>query len=89
MSGDLASMSAFLKQALALTLMLSLPTVIVIAIIGLLVALVQAVTQVQEQSIGFGIKLIAGVVVIGLTAQWMGGEMLNFINALFAAIPSI
>ena len=69
--------------------MLSLPTVIVIAIIGLLVALVQAVTQVQEQSIGFGIKLIAGVVVIGLTAQWMGGEMLNFINALFAAIPSI
>ncbi len=89
MSGDLASMSAFLKQALALTLMLSLPTVIVVAIIGLLVALVQAVTQVQEQSIGFGIKLIAGVIVIGLTAQWMGGEMLNFINALFAAIPGI
>ena len=34
-------------------------------------------------------RLAAGVVVIGLTAQWTGSELLNFINALFAAIPGI
>ena len=39
---DVASLSTFLKQGLALTLMLSLPTVIVIAVVGLAVALLQA-----------------------------------------------
>ncbi len=79
----------FLKQALGLVLMLSLPAVIVIALVGLVVALVQAVTQVQESSIGFGIKLIAGVAVIALTSQWMGNALFNFIESIFAAIPRI
>lgn len=86
---DIASLTNFLKQGLALTLMLSLPTVIVIAVVGLAVALLQAVTQVQESSIGFGIKLIAGVGVIALTSQWMGSELFNFIDSLFTAIARI
>jgi type III secretion protein S len=86
---DLAALSAFLKQALALTLMLSLPTVVVVGVVGLVVALLQAVTQVQESSIGFGIKLVAGVIVIALSAQWMGAKLLNYLDALFAAIPGI
>ncbi len=86
---DIASLTTFLKQGLALTLMLSLPTVIVIAVVGLVVALLQAVTQVQESSIGFGIKLIAGVGVIALTSQWMGSELFNFIDSIFTAIARI
>lgn len=86
---DAATLSTFLKQGLVLVLMLSLPVVITIAVVGLAVALLQAVTQVQEQSIGFGIKLIAGVVVIALTSQWMGAEVFNFIDAIFAVIPRI
>ncbi len=86
---DVASLTTFLKQALALVLMLSLPTVIVIAVVGLAVALLQAVTQVQESSIGFGVKLIAGVAVIALTSQWMGSELFNFIDSIFTAIARI
>jgi type III secretion protein S len=86
---DIASLTTFLKQGLALTLMLSLPTVVVIAVVGLVVALLQAVTQVQESSIGFGIKLIAGVGVIALTSQWMGSELFNFIDSIFTAIARI
>ncbi len=86
---DIASLTTFLKQGLALTLMLSLPSVIVIAVVGLAVALLQAVTQVQESSIGFGIKLIAGVGVIALTSQWMGSELFNFIDSIFTAIARI
>ena len=86
---DIASLTTFLKQGLALTLMLSLPTVIVIAVVGLAVALLQAVTQVQESSIGFGIKLIAGVAVLALTSQWMGSELFNFIDSIFTAIARI
>lgn len=83
---DNASLAAFLKQGLALALVLSLPVVLTIAVVGLVVALVQAVTQVQEQAVGFGIKLIAGVAVIALTASWAGGELYNYVDAIFAAI---
>lgn len=86
---DVGSLTTFLKQGLSLVLLLSLPTVIVIAVVGLGVALLQAVTQVQESSIGFGIKLIAGVAVIALTSQWMGNEVLNFIDSIFTAIARI
>lgn len=83
---DAASLAAYLKQALLLVLVLSLPTVLTIAVVGLVVALLQAVTQVQESSIGFGIKLIAGIVVLALTAQWAGAELVHFVDGLFAAI---
>jgi len=83
---DTPTLITFLKQGLVLTLLMSMPTVVVIAVIGLVVALVQAVTQVQEQAIGFGIKLIAAVVVIALTSQWMGAQLLNFVDAIFIAI---
>jgi type III secretion protein S len=83
---DTPALITFLKQGLVLVLLMSMPTVAVIAVIGLVVALLQAVTQVQEQAIGFGIKLIASVVVIALTSQWMGAELLNFVDAIFVAI---
>jgi type III secretion protein S len=82
---DTPTLITFLKQGLVLVLLMSLPTVVTIAVIGLVVALVQAVTQVQEQAIGFGIKLIAAVIVLALTSQWMGAELLNFVDAIFAA----
>jgi type III secretion protein S len=83
---DAPTLITFLKQGLVLTLLMSLPSVVTIAVIGLVVALLQAVTQVQEQAIGFGIKLIATVVVLALTSQWMGAELLNFVDAIFVAI---
>jgi type III secretion protein S len=86
---DAANLTTFLKQGLALVLLLSLPIVLTIAVVGLAVALVQAVTQVQESAIGFGIKLIAGVAVIALTSQWMGSELYNFIDSIFTAIARI
>lgn len=89
MTHEAAVLSGFLQQALALTLMLSLPTVLVIAAVGLVAALLQAVTQVQESTIGFGVKLVSGVGVLALSAHWMGHELLNFVDALFSAIARI
>jgi type III secretion protein S len=86
---DAATLSTFLKQGLALVLLLSLPIVLTIAVVGLVVALLQAVTQVQESAIGFGIKLLAGVVVIALAAQWMGAELYNFVDAIFTVIARV
>lgn len=68
----------FTSQALWLVLILSMPCVLIAAIVGTLVSLVQAVTQVQEQTLGFVAKLIAVVVVLFVTAGWMGNELHAF-----------
>ena len=72
-----------------LVLILSLPPILVAAVVGILVSLVQAVTQVQEQTLSFAVKLIAVIVTILLTARWVGGELFNYALKLFDLFPVI
>ncbi len=71
-------------QSLVLMLQLSLPPIVVASLAGLLVSLFQAITQLQEQTLAFGVKLIAVGVTIMLMAGWLGGEIFNFASNLFA-----
>jgi type III secretion protein S len=81
---DASNVTALLTQALYLTLLLSMPAIAVAAIVGTLFALFQALTQIQEQTLSFAVKLIAVCVVLYLTASWMGGELVNYTTAVFA-----
>jgi type III secretion protein S len=78
-----------IEQAMLLVLLLSLPTILVATGVGLLVALFQALTQIQEQTLSFGIKLIAVIVTLTLTARWLGIEMQNFTLQAFNSIAGI
>ena len=80
---------SFFTQALYLVLWLSLPPIAVGALVGTLFSLFQALTQIQEQTLSFGIKLIAVSATILLTARWVGGEMFNFTVQIFDSIPSL
>jgi type III secretion protein S len=75
--------TSFLVQALYLTLLLSMPTILVAAIVGTLFSLLQALTQIQEQTLSFAVKLIAVGVTLFLTAGWVGGEMMNYTLSIF------
>jgi type III secretion protein S len=70
------------SEALLLCLIVSLPTVIVAATVGLLIAFVQAVTSLQEQAIGQGAKMIAVLVTLLLAAPWGARLILEFANAM-------
>jgi type III secretion protein S len=70
-------------QVCYLVLMLSLPAIIVASVTGLLVSLFQAVTQLQEQTLSFGIKLVSVIATIVLTAGWLGGELSRFSQSIF------
>jgi type III secretion HrpO family protein len=70
-------------KALMLVLFLSLPPIIVASAIGVLLSLIQAVTQIQEQTLQFGLKLIAVVVTIVVTARWAGHELIVFTTNVF------
>jgi type III secretion protein S len=65
-------------QLCYLVLTLSLPAIAAASLTGLLVSFFQAVTQLQEQTLSFGIKLVSVIVTILLTAGWLGGELVRF-----------
>jgi len=80
---------SYFTQALYLVLWLSMPPIAVGAIVGVLFSLFQALTQIQEQTLSFGIKLIAVSVTLLLSARWIGGEMFNFSVQAFEAISAL
>lgn len=86
---DTPDVVSYLSKSLYLVLWLSLPTILVASIVGTLFSLFQALTQIQEQTLSFGIKLIAVGITLALTARWMGGELYNFTIAVFEVFPRL
>lgn len=80
---------SYMTQALYLVLWLSLPPIAVASIVGVLFSLFQALTQIQEQTLSFAIKLIAVFATILLTARWLSGELYNFTVSVFDVIYKI
>ena len=81
------SIIQFTVEALTLVLLLSLPPIVVASVVGILVSLIQAVTQIQDQTLSFAVKLIAVIVTILITAKWVGGELFNYAIKLFDLFP--
>jgi type III secretion protein S len=77
------------SQAMLLCLFVSLPAVVVAAVVGLLVAFLQAITSLQEQSIGQAAKLIAVIVTILVAAPWGGSMVLRHAEELFHLIEQV
>ena len=66
------------NKTLYLILLLSAAPVIVATIVGLVVGLFQTVTQLQEQTLPYGIKLLSVIVCLIVLMVWMTGQMLEF-----------
>jgi len=78
-----AELLNYAQQCLILMLKLSLVPICVATVIGIIVSLLQALTQIQEQTLGFAVKLIALSITILATASWMGGELLLYTQDVF------
>jgi type III secretion protein S len=74
------------SNLLWLVLMLSLPVVVVASVVGVAVSLVQALTQVQDQTIQFLIKLVAVCITLVASYHWMGATMMQYTIAAFDQI---
>jgi type III secretion HrpO family protein len=86
---DQAAIIDVTAQALILVLILSMPPIIIATVVGVLVSLIQALTQVQEQTLGFAVKLIVVTLVLLLTASWTGAELYKFTEHIFTSFPTL
>ena len=72
-----------------LILILSGPPILISMVLGLLVAIFQAATQIQEQTLSFTVKLFATIFTIMFMGGWLGGQVLQFTNAIFTSIAKM
>jgi len=72
------------QQALWFVLLLSAPPILVAAVVGILIALVQAATQLQEQTMQYVAKFFAIVITIFITASMLGGGLYQFGDRVFS-----
>ncbi len=75
------------REAILTMLKLSAPVLIAGMAVGLLIGLLQALTQIQEQTISFVPKIVAMVLVLSFTLPWLINEMVRYSQDLIANIP--
>ena len=78
-----AQLLEYAQACLILVLRLSLIPIVVATVIGIIVSLLQALTQIQEQTLGFAVKLIAISLTLLACASWMGSSLLLYTQDIF------
>ncbi|MGB0766209.1 MAG: flagellar biosynthesis protein FliQ [Phycisphaeraceae bacterium] len=76
------------RQTLTLMLMLSIPVLVAGLAIGLFVSVMQAVTQIQEQTLSFVPKIIGMVLIAIVAMPWMIAKLLDFSAQMFGPLPA-
>ena len=76
-------------QALMLILILSGPPIIISMVLGLFVAIFQAATQIQEQTLSFTVKLFAVVFTIIILGGWLGAQVIQYTQKIITLIPQL
>ena len=78
-----------MHTAMLLTFKVAAPMLLTALLVGVLVSLVQAITQIQEQTLAFIPKLVAIGVVMMISLPWMLGQLRGFLVMVLGMLPSI
>ncbi len=76
------------QEALVMLLMVSAPVLGTALVVGLLVSLFQAVTQIHEATLAFVPKLVAVIAVFAIAGPWMLTMLVEYIRRTLEAIPA-
>jgi flagellar biosynthetic protein FliQ len=77
------------REALLLTLVLSMPPIGLSMVVGLLISVFQAATQIQEQTLTFVPKMVAVFGLLAALGFWMVAQLVRFSYVLFASFPDV
>ena len=78
-----------LFQGVNTILLISLPAVGVGLIVGFIISLFQAVTQIQEQTLTFVPKVVSVLLVVAFTSPWIISMLVDFTSTLWSSIPNM
>jgi flagellar biosynthetic protein FliQ len=78
-----------IREGLLLVLILSAPPLAASLLLGLVIGVFQAATQIQDQTVSFVPKLVVVVIVLIALGPVLGAQLLRFTQAILAALPLI
>jgi flagellar biosynthetic protein FliQ len=77
------------QQGLMLLLMVSAPVLLAVLVIGIVVSVFQAATQIHESTLSFVPKLVGAVAVLAFAGPWMLQTLVEYLQRTLHSIPSI
>ena len=85
---DSQAVFTFGQQALYMLLMVSAPMLLTVLVVGLVVSIFQAATQIHEATLSFVPKVIGAVAVLAIAGPWMLTTLVEYIQRTLQAIPT-
>jgi flagellar biosynthetic protein FliQ len=75
------------QQGLYMLLMVAAPVLLTVLVVGLVVSIFQAATQINEATLSFVPKIVAAVAVLGFAGPWMMTTLVEYLQRTLQAIP--
>ena len=85
---DSQQVFTFGQQGLYLLLLVAAPVLLTVLVIGLVVSIFQAATQINEATLSFVPKMIAAVAVMMVAGPWMLSTLVEYLQRTLQSIPS-
>lgn len=79
----------YFQQGLWLAIVMSAPPLLIATVCGVAVSLVQAITQIQDQTLPYVVKLIAVALTLAALGRWFGQELMQLFNLAFVMLPNV
>jgi len=77
------------QQGLMMLLMISAPVLLTVLVVGLVVSIFQAATQINEATLSFVPKVVAAVAVLAVAGPWMLTMLVDYLRQTLQSIPSV
>ena len=77
------------QNGLYMLLMISAPILLAVLVVGLVISVFQAATQINEQTLSFVPKVLAAVAVLAIAGPWMMTMLVDYIRQTLTSIPSM
>ena len=85
---DTTTVTGVLREAVSVALKLVGPMLILSMLVGVMIAIFQAVTQIHEQTISFMLKLIVVILILLIGGSWMLTTLQDYTKEIFALIAA-
>jgi len=76
------------QNGLTVLLMVAAPVLLVVLVVGLVVSIFQAATQINEATLSFVPKIVAAAAVLGVAGPWMVTTLVEYLQRVLQSIPS-
>ena len=86
---DSTQVFTFGQQGLTLLLLVAAPLLLTVLVVGLVVSIFQAATQINEVTLSFVPKMVAAVVTLTIAGPWMLSTLVEYIQRTLQAIPTV